>query len=156
MFTQQNDERNKIMKLKFDNKEFDFELFEGEYRRYVETDGSRNGEYLCLGVCGVNRIFFQYVDTTGEVVDFVQRIVDNIPGFALEYLMDVLDNNVDVLVRLTFIPVLPTSFEIYYDCDCENNDVGSVIKWMGENNDFAATEYRYTEVVNGHQKCVGE
>lgn len=156
VFTKQNDERDKIMKLKLDNKEFDFELLDGEYRRYVEDDGSRKGEYICVGVCGVNRIFFQYIDTTGEVVDFVQRIVDNIPDFALEYLMNVFDQNNDVLVRLTFVPVVPTSFEIYYDCYCEGNDINTIIKWMGENNDFAATEYRYTEIVNGHQKCVGK
>ena len=156
MNTIQNDERNKNMKMQFDNKEFDFEMFNGEYRRYVEEDGARNGEYLCVGVCGTNRILFQYIDATGESVDFVQRVVDNIPDFALAYLIGVLDKNIDVLVRMTFVPVLPTSFEIYYDCDCENNDVNSIIKWMAEHNDFAATEYRYTEVINGHQKCVGE
>lgn len=153
--TKQNDERNKIMKMKFDNKEFDFELLEGEYRRYVEEDGSRRGEYLCVGVNGVNRILFQYVDTIGEAVDFVQRVVENIPDFALEYLMGVLNQNNDILVRMTFVPAMPTSFEIYYNCDCYDNDVNSIIKWMSENNDFAAAEYRYTEVANGHQKCVG-
>lgn len=144
------------MKINFANKEFDFELLNGEYRRYVEEDGSQSAEYLCVGVYGANRILFQYVDTVGDDVDFVQRIVENIPSFALEYLAEVFDKNNDVLVRLTFIPVLPTSFEIYYDCDCEDNDINSIIGWMSENNDFAATEYRYTEVVNGHQKCVGE
>lgn len=156
MNTKQNDERNKIMRIQFDNKEFNFELLDGEYRRYVEEDDSRSAEYLCVGVCGMNRILFQYIDTTGESVNFVQRIVDNIPDFALEYLMDVIDKNINLLVRMTFVPVLPTSFEIYYDCDCEDDDINSIIKWISENNDFAATEYRYTEVVNGHQKCVGE
>lgn len=142
------------MKMQFVNKEF--ELFDGEYRRYVEEDGTRSAEYLCVGVCGGNKILFQYIDTTGEVVDFVQRIIDNIPDFALDYLTDVLDINNNVLVRLTFVPVLPTSFEIYYSCDCKNNDINSIIEWMADHNDFAATEFRYTEIVNGHQKCVGE
>lgn len=144
------------MKMQFNNKEFDLELLDGEYRRYVEEDGSQSAEYLCVGVCGVNRILFQYIDTTGEAVDFVQRIVKNIPDFAFEYLMNVFGQNNDILVRLTFVPVVPTGFEIYYNCDCEDSDVDSIIKWMKENNDFAATEYRYTEIVNGHQKCVGE
>ena len=142
------------MKMQFVNKEF--ELLDGEYRRYVEEDGTRSAEYLCVGVCGENKILFQYINPTGEAMDFVQCIVDNIPDFALDYLTDVLDINNNVLVRLTFVPALPTSFEIYYSCDCENNDTWSIIKWMADHNDFAATEFRYTEIVNGHQKCVGE
>lgn len=142
------------MKLQFANREF--ELLNGEYRRYVEEDGTQEAEYLCVGVYGDNRILFQYINTTGEAVDFVQRVVENIPDFALEYLIDVLNKNNNVLVRMTFMPVLPTSFEIYYNCDCQSLDINDMIKWMSDHNDFAATEFRYTEVVNGHQKCVGE
>ena len=142
------------MKLQFANREF--ELLNGEYRRYVEEDGTQEAEYLCVGVYGNNRILFQYIDTSKEAVDFIQRVVDNIPDFALEYLINVFEAKNDVLVRMTFIPMLPTSFEIYYNCDCESNDIDNIIQWMSENNDFAATEFRYTEIVNGHQKCVGE
>lgn len=144
------------MKMQFNNKKIELELMDGEYRRYVDGDNTRSGEYLCIGICGNNKILFQYIDTTGEAVDFVQRTVDNIPDFALDYLTDVLVKNSDILVRLTFVPVLPTSFEIYYDCDYESNDMNGVIEWMANHNDFAATEFRYTEIVNGHQKCVGE
>ena len=142
------------MKMQFANKEF--ELFDGEYRRYAEDDGTQSAEYLCVGVCGNNKILFQYADTTGEAVDFIQDIIDNIPEFALDYLVNVLNTNNNVLVRMTFMPNSATGYEIYYDCGCENNDTSSIIMWIGENNDFAATEFRYTEVVNGHQKCAGE
>jgi hypothetical protein len=84
------------MKMQLNNKEFNFELLDGEYRRYVEEDGSRYGEYLCIGVCGANRVLFQYIDTIGESVDFVQQVIDNIPDFALEYLIDVLDKNINL------------------------------------------------------------
>ena len=141
------------MKMQFANKEF--ELLNGEYRRYVEADHTQSAEYLCVGVCGDNRILFQYIDTVGETKDFIQCVIDNIPKFALDYLTDVLNKNNKVLVRATLFPTMPTSFEIYYDCDCENNDMDSIIQWMSDNNDFAATEFRYTEIVNGHQKCVG-
>jgi redox-regulated HSP33 family molecular chaperone len=146
---------NDYMEIKFSDKKFNFELLDGEYRRYVEND-VQTAEYLCVGVCGKNKILFQYINTAGESIDFVERIVDNIPEFALDYLTDVLTKNDDMLVRLTFIPVLPTSFEIYYNCDCESNVISDIIQWMSENNDFAATEFRYTEIINGHQKCVGE
>ena len=147
---------NDNMKIGFTNKEFDFELLDGEYRRYVEDDGAQNEEYLCIGICGENRILFQYIDTTNDIVDYVQCVVENIPEFALNYLVNVLDKNDDILVRLTFVPGLPTSFEIYYDCNCKEDGVDNIIEWMWNNNDFAATEFRYTEVINGHQKCVGE
>lgn len=142
------------MKVQFANKEFN--LFNGEYRRYTEGSDVQNSEYLCVGVYGKIKVLFQYIDTTSEDVDFVQCIVNNIPEFALDYLVDILNTNTNMLIRLSFIPTMPTSFEIYYDYDNESNDVDDIIKWMYENNDFAAMEYRYTEVVNGHQKCVGE
>ena len=79
------------MKLQFANREF--ELLNGEYRRYTEEDGTQGAEYLCVGIHGDNRILFQYIDTTRETVDFIQRVVENVPNFALEYLIDVLDKN---------------------------------------------------------------
>jgi hypothetical protein len=142
------------MKMQFANKEFD--LLDGEYYRYVEEDGTRSGEYLCMGICGENKVLFQYIDTTDEAIDYIKRVVENIPDFALGYLSDVLDKYNNILVRLMFVPALPTSFEIYYNCDCTSNDMDAIIGWMADNNDFAATQYRYTEIVNGHQKCVGE
>ena len=147
---------NDCMKIKFNEKEFDFELLDGEYRRYLEDDGTRSAEYLCMGIYEDKKILFQYIDTNGQITDYIQCVVDNIPEFALDYLTDVLNTNSDVLVRLTFTPVMPTGFEIYYNCNCESNEISDIIKWMYENNDFAATEFRYTEIINGHQKCVGE
>lgn len=147
---------NDNMKIQFNNTEFDFELLDGEYRRYVEEDNTRSAEYLCIGICGDHRILFQYIDTTNEIVNYVQYVIEHIPEFALNYLVNVLDKNNNILVRLTLTPGLPTSFEIYYNCDCEDNDIDSIVEWMWNNNDFAATEFRYTEIINGCQKCVGE
>lgn len=142
------------MKMKFVNKEF--ELLNGEYRRYMEADGTHQAEYLCVGICDDNRVLFQYIDTTGEAKDFVQCIIDNIPKFALDYLTDIMNKNNNMLVRITLFPTMPAGFEIYYNCNCKNNDIDSIIQWMGDNNDFEATEFRYTEVINGHQKCIGD
>ena len=144
------------MKIQFTNKEFEVKLLDGEYRRYIEDDKMQSGEYLCIGLYRGNKILFQYIDTTGEIVDYVQDIIDNIPEFALDYLTNVIDKNINVLIRLIFTPELPTSFEIYYDCYCESDNMDDIIKWMDENNDFAAIDFRYTEIINGHQKCIGE
>ena len=144
------------MKMKFADSELKFKLLDGEYRRYVDDEGNKHAEYLCVGEFDTSRVLFQYIDTTNEVVDYVQSIISNIPEFALDYLVHALSANDDILARLTFYPGAPTSFEIYYNCYCEENDINGLVDWMSAHNDFAATEYRYTEVINGHQKCVGE
>lgn len=141
------------MKIKFANNEFEGTLTNGEYRRYADEG---YGEYLCVGIFGNNRVLFQYIDTMNEAVDYVQGVIDNIPDFAMDYLVNVLNENNDILIRLTLYPQTPTGFEIYYNCQCEENDVQSLIAWMGEHNDFEAEEYRYTEIIDGHQKCIGE
>lgn len=143
------------MTTKFTHRGFEFELLDGEYRRYADV-GGEHAEYLCVAKYNGNRILVQYVDTTGVVVDFVQTLMDNMPDFAFDYLIGTMNRNNDVLARITFIPATPTSFEIYYDCDYEGDDVDGIIDWMYQHNDFAAETYRYTEVINGHQKCVGE
>lgn len=139
------------MKMKFADTELEYELLNGEYYRYAEE---QYGEYLCVGLFGNNKVLFQYIDTMNEPVDFVQSLISNIPDYAMDYLVKVLNENSNIFVRLTFYPGNPTGFEIYYDCDCKDDSIGSLIEWMSTHNDFAATEYRYTEIIDGHQKCI--
>lgn len=143
------------MTTKFTHRGFEFELLDGEYRRYTGV-GDKHAEYLCVAKYNNNRILIQYVDTTGVIVDFVQTLMDNILDMAFDYLMSVMNNKENILARATFVPATPTSFEIYYDCDYSGDDIDGIIAWMLDHNDWAAESYRYTEVVNGHQKCVGE
>ena len=140
------------MKMQLFNNNIEVTLMEGVYQTYPDN----YSEYLCVGKCGSNRILFQYIDRTKDIVDYVQTIADNIPQFALDYLIQLLNTQSNLLVRLVFEPDTMTGFEIYYDCDCENDDLTNLIYWMYRNNDFAASEYRYTEIKNGHQQCVGE
>ena len=143
------------MTTKFVHRGFEFELLSGEYRRYIGVDG-KHAEYLCVAKYNGNRMLIQYVDTTGVIVDYVQEVMDYIPEMAYDYLIRVMNETSNVLVRLTFVPVPPTSFEIYYDCDYNNDNIDDIIEWMLNHNDFAAEDYRYTEIVNGHQRCAGE
>ena len=142
------------MKLLY--KKFEFELLDGEYRRYVDEAGTEGAEYLCIAKYNDNRMLLQYIDTTGIAVDFVKTLFDNIPDFAFEYLIQVMQNNHNILARLIFVPTAPTNYEIYYDCYYSKDDVDGIIGWMLAHNDWAAESFRYTEVVNRHQKCVGE
>lgn len=141
--------------MKFADSEFELELLDGEYRRCVDEDGEMSARYVCAGKVGNNRMLFQYIDTIQEPVDFVQSVISNIPDLAMEYLVGVLSDYENIMVMLTFVPGSPTSYDIYYDCDCESNEINSLEQWMFTHNDFAAFEFKYTEITNGHQRCAG-
>ena len=144
------------MTTKFEYRGFEFELLDGEYRRYRNELGElEHAEHLCLSRFNGNQLLLQYMDSTGVPVNYVQTLFENIPDFAFEYLMNVLEKKTNVLVRLIFISDAPTSFEIYYECDICTESIDETVQLMVYHNDFAAMEYRYTEVANGHQKCVG-
>ena len=136
-------------------KGYNFQLGEGEYCRYIEDDGSTSGEYLCNGTFNDNQLLFQYVDLSGEAVNYVERILEKLPDFAFEYLMAILTERQDLAVRLSCITGSPTAYEIYYNYDQADSDVSSFLQWMGTHNDFAAQEFRYTQIINGHQSCIG-
>jgi hypothetical protein len=141
--------------MKFANSELEMELLNGEYRRYIDENGTMSARYVCVGILGDNRMLFQYIDTVQEPVDFIQSVISNIPDPALDYLVDVLSENSNVMVMLMFVPGSATGYDIYYDCTCASNDVNSLEQWVMTNNDFAAFEYKYTEITNGHQRCAG-
>lgn len=142
----------------FENRGFEFEVLDGEYRRYRNRPGEpEHAEYLCVAKYNGNRILLHHVREDGEIVNFVQTIYDKLPDFAFNYLMNVLNEHQNVVARALYVAVPDsiTGYEIYYDCDCNSDKVDDIIEWIATHNDFDAADYRYTEVVNGHQKCVG-
>ena len=42
-------------------------------------------------------------------------------------------------------------YDIYYDFNGSDLSINGLVDWMQLNNDFAAINYRYTEVKNGKQ-----
>ena len=146
------------MATEFEYRGFDFELLDGEFRRYRDFPELANREeYLSVAKYNGNRILLQHVRTDGEIVDYVRTLFEKIPDFAFDYLMSVLNNHQGVMVCASYVAIedAMTSFTIYYGCDCDSDQIDDIIAWMISNNDWAAENYRYTEVVDGHQKCVG-
>ena len=141
--------------MRFADSELTLELLNGEYRRYINATDEMRAEYLCVGLLNTNRILFQYIDTVLEPVDYVQSVISNIPEMALEYLVYVLENKENMLVHMVFVPGRETCYDIYYECDCSDNETISLLKWALNHNDCAAFEYKYTEIINGHQVCAG-
>ena len=128
------------------------ELFEGEYYRFATADPTRINYYLCVGTYKTNKILFQYVDTKNVPVDYVQAVIDNLPKVALEYLVDALNTNENVLVFISHVPGSITRFDIYYQSDCESNATDDLLDWMMDHNDWAAKQYNYTEIIDGKQR----
>ena len=146
------------MTTNFEYRGCDFELMDGEFRRYRDFPELANREeYLTVAKYNGNRILLQHVRTDGEIVDYVRMLFEKIPDFAFDYLMSVLNNHQSVMVCASYIAIedAMTSFTIYHGCDCDSDQIDDIIAWMISNNDWAAENYRYTEVVDGHQKCVG-
>ena len=146
------------MATEFEYRGFEFELLDGEFRRYRDFPELANREeYLTVAKYNGNRILLQHVRTDGEIVDYVRTLFEKIPDFAFDYLMSVLNSHQNVTVCASYVAIedAMTSFTIYYSCDCDSDQIDDIIAWMISNNDWAAENYRYTEVVDGHQKCVG-
>ena len=146
------------MATEFEYRGFEFELLDGEFRRYRDFPELANREeYLTVAKYNGNRILLQHVRTDGEIVDYIRTLFEKIPDFAFDYLMSVLNSHQSVMVCAFYVAIedAMTSFTIYYSCDCDSDQIDDIIAWMISNNDWAAENYRYTEVVDGHQKCVG-
>ena len=146
------------MTTKFEYRGYDFELLDGEFRRYRDIPKLENREeYYTVAKYNGNRLFLQHVRTDGKIVDYVRTLFENIPDFAFDYLISVLNSHQSVMVCASYVAIedAMTSFTIYYGCDCDSNQIDDILAWMISNNDWAAENYRYTEVIDGHQKCVG-
>ena len=142
------------MKIKLSNSNIECKLLNGEYRKSEEKPGEYKYYYRRVGICGSNRILFHYIDTTQKPTDYIQSIIDHLPDLAAEYLNRILQMYNNVLVHMTLYPGEPTGYDIYYHCENETNTIFDLVEWMRTNNDFAAIEYNYTEIIDGHQKCI--
>ena len=54
--------------------------------------------------------------------------------------------------KISFRRLEPTFYDSYKDKGLLTQPL---IRWMFDHNDFSAENYRYTEIVGGHQRCVG-
>lgn len=129
----------------------EFVLQNGTMRRYP----GEAPDYLDVGVAeNNNRILFYYSDAS-EIVDYIDTIIKNVPDIAVKYLDELFEKRTDILLRLWYTPGSEMScFEVYHNCTCESNELDDLIRYMASNNDFAAAQYRYTEVINGKQRPI--
>ena len=56
-----------------------------------------------------------------------------------------------ILIYITRYLDADSCYDIYYDFNGDDLSINGLVDWMQLNNDFAAVNYRYTEIKNGKQ-----
>lgn len=123
----------------------------GEIHRLRDDLGNESIYYVALGHCLGHHILFNYTKINNYDLDYVTEIISGVPKFASDYLLDVMQHNNNLLIYLTRYVDTDSCYDIYYDFDSDDLSIDGLVNWMQLNNDFAAVNYRYTEIKNGKQ-----
>ena len=123
----------------------------GEMHRLRDASGNESEYYVALGSCLGHNIFFNYTCVNSYELDYIAEIINGLPEFASNYLLDVMQNNNNLLIYLTRYIDEDSCYDIYYNFDGDDLSIDGLVNWMQLNNDFAAINYRYTEIKNGKQ-----
>lgn len=130
-------------------------LITGETHRLVNDLGQQTSYYIALAECLGHYILFCYTDMNDDSVNYVSEIIDGIPSFASNYLIDVMQNNNSLLIYITRYIDSDSCYDIYYNFNGDDFSIDGLVNWMQLNNDFAAVNYRYTEIKDGKQTIPG-
>lgn len=127
------------------------DVITGEVHRWRDDDGNESACYLALAECLGHNIVFNYTYVDNESVNYINEIINGLPVFASNYLLNVMENNSNLLIYITRFKNEDSCYDIYYDFEEDDMSLDDVVNWMQLNNDFAAVNYRYTEIKNGKQ-----
>ena len=123
----------------------------GEIHRLRDDLGNESEYYVALGYCLGHNILFNYTNIDDYNLNYINEIIDGVPEFASNYLLEAMRHNDNLLIYLTRYMDVDSCYDIYYDFDGDDMSINGLVNWMQLNNDFAAINYRYTEVKNGKQ-----
>lgn len=110
--------------------------------------------FVAIGYNERCTILFHRMFDNNTIEDFIESITTGLPSVAEDYLDEVLANNDNVLIHWSKYHDAPSAYDIYYDFTYEDQSIEEILNWMQLNNDFAATNYRYTEIRNGKQTII--
>ena len=123
-----------------------------------EAINNRNtGMLLYAAMCRCNRNLLYVVremlpDRTGE--DHVNDVLSHLYDIPQQYAMDCLAGYAPVFVTVFRRGEEASYYHIFGGYDVEplrDSDLGTIMKWVMEHNDYAEPRYMYTEIVDGHQ-----
>jgi hypothetical protein len=127
----------------------------------IEAQGMNSADYGVIlnqneGYCGTYYLTIDHNDGSNpEKIDIGDK---NEPNYGLT-IRQLLDRDTDYTMSIYAskgeqLPIVGA--ELIQNHIGGNDTSDGILDWMYHHNDFAAETYRYTEVINGHQKCVGE
>lgn len=127
------------------------ELQEGTMMRYA--DGTK--EYFDVGIDShANRILFDYCDANSPG-SYIEEIISKFSDEALSYIENIINNNKNILIRCWYVSGYEnSSFAIYYNCDCKDSDLMSLIAWMINHTDLDGELYKFMSIDNGKVKQI--
>ena len=123
-----------------------------------EAINNRNtGMLLYVAMCRCTRNLLYVVremlsDRTGE--DHVNDVLSHLYDIPQQYAMECLGGDAPVFVTVFRRGEEASCYHIFRGYDVEplqDSDLGTIIKWVMEHNDYAEPRYMYTEIVEGHQ-----
>lgn len=130
-------------------------IINGEMHKQVDEFGNEAMYYVALAECLGHNIVFCYTCIDAYDINYIDKIIEGIPDFAANYLLDAMTHNDNLLVYITRYLDVDSCYDIYYDFDGDDISINGLVNWMQINNDFAMTNYRYTEIRNGKQTIPG-
>ena len=130
-------------------------ISDGEIHRLRDDYGNESSYYVALGQCLGHNILFNYTNIVDYNMDYIFEIISGIPTFASNYLLDVMQHNDNLLIYITRYLDVDSCYDIYYNFNGDDLSINGLVNWMQLNNDFAAVNYRYTEIKNGKQSIPG-
>lgn len=128
----------------------------GEMHKQIDEVGNMSEYYIATANCLGHTVVFCYTDIDDYNVNYVGKIISGIPSFAVNYLLNTMYNNDNLLIYIARYANADSCYDIYYDFNEEDKSIDNMINWMQINNDFAMANYRYTEIKNGKQTIPGQ
>lgn len=123
-----------------------------------EAVNNRNtGTLLFAAMCRCNQKLLYVIrekppDGAGE--DHVNDVLSHLYDIPQQYLMDCVAGDDPVFVAMFRRGDEASYYHIFKGYDVEhlrNADIGTVMKWIMDHNEYAEPRYMYTEIVDGHQ-----
>jgi hypothetical protein len=139
-----------------DNNTIDFfgqqlNIITGEVHRQIDEFDQQSAYYIALAECMGHYVLFCYTDIHDYNNNYIAEIIDGTPSFASNYLVDTMQHNDNLLIYITRYRDADSCYDIYYDFNGDDLSIDGLVNWMQINNDFAAVNYRYTEIKDGKQ-----
>ena len=128
----------------------------GEMHRQIDEFGNMSAYYIAIGDCLGHTVLLCYTNIDNYNINYVDKIISGLPNFASNYLLDTMYNNSNLLIYITRYLDSDSCYDIYYDFKSEDKSIDNLVNWMQLNNDFAMTNYKYTEIKNGKQTIPGQ